>query len=425
MSYSEEYKDVLRRTEDANPSIRGLRYFTDTAAWWHARYEEKSTQARNTPRVVVLGHGIPEQLVHACGATPYYIMGGSHASCQWSDEAMPRDADPVSRSILGYALKLVEHIAQTGNDEPLFVVPIANDNMRKIAYHLAREEHEVIPVDIPPEGASYPAQRSWEDSLLALVQRLQRHTGVRATARRLRWADQLVGSARAAMVAFERICAACSEVISAEAALLVLNTYYQTGNLAQWTAALRALTEEVRARHRSHGEPQASIPRVLVIGSPILFPQYKVPGLIHDAGLRLLAAVDPASTSRYTSLTEQERHGTAGRLMRNIARKHYALDSSSAHVVNRAMEQYVEYLLSSMEVEGVVWHILKGQIEYDFELARMEPLFERCGIPVFRLETDYQYQDVEQLRIRLEAFEEMLEQRTFVASQAGVSLRCA
>ena len=32
-------------------------------------------------------------------------------------------------------------------------------------------------------------------------------------------------------------------------------------------------------------------------------------------------------------------------------------------------------------------------------------------VPVIRLETDYQQQDVEQLRIRLEAFGEMLRQR--------------
>ena len=32
-------------------------------------------------------------------------------------------------------------------------------------------------------------------------------------------------------------------------------------------------------------------------------------------------------------------------------------------------------------------------------------------MPVFRLETDYQQQDVEQLRIRMEAFAEMLRQQ--------------
>ena len=40
--------------------------------------------------------------------------------------------------------------------------------------------------------------------------------------------------------------------------------------------------------------------------------------------------------------------------------------------------------------------------------ARSEAV--KYDIPVFRLETDYQDHDIEQLRIRLEAFREMLSQ---------------
>ena len=64
----------------------------------------------------------------------------------------------------------------------------------------------------------------------------------------------------------------------------------------------------------------------------------------------------------------------------------------------------------SGHIDGIIFHILKGQIEYDFEMTRMEEMFEYYDIPVFRLETDYQDHDIEQLRIRLEAFREMLSQ---------------
>ena len=213
-------------------------------------------------------------------------------------------------------------------------------------------------------------------------------------------------------------------MLDSEARLLVTNTYYQTGDLAQWTAVLNELTAEVPARYRTIGRPSSTAPRILVIGSPILFPQHKVPELINDAGLHVLATVDAASTSRFASLSAQEL-GQRTALMRTISRKHYAFDSSSASVVNWAMERYVEHLLSSMKVDGIIFHILKGQIEYDFELSRLEPLFDRMDIPVFRLETDYQYQDVEQLRIRLEAFAEMLGQRMLVADRAHARRYCA
>ena len=67
-------------------------------------------------------------------------------------------------------------------------------------------------------------------------------------------------------------------------------------------------------------------------------------------------------------------------------------------------------MLDTLDVQGVIFHIIKGQIEYDFELERMEQLFSTHKLPVFRLETDYHDNDMEQLRIRLEAFAELLTQ---------------
>ena len=420
MSYANEYQTALRHIEECNAHMQNLSYFLDAAARWHAFFEDGATTEGQAgapkPLVVVLGHGIPEQLIYACHATPLFLLGGSHESCAWSDDVMPRDSDPASRSILGYALR----ISQRTDVDPLFVVPMANDNMRKIAYLLAREGHEVICVDIPAEVVDLAEKRAWERSLQTLVQGVARHVGRRASAHSIRAAERLVSEAREAMVDFERTVAACEGILSDEAALLVLNTYYMTGDLAQWSAMLRRLTVETRARCQGPNRLGGNEPRVIAIGSPLLFPQYKVPNLIHDAGMGLVASVDAVSTSRYASLDAQELRGNFSSLIGATARRHYTMDSSSAHVVNGAMEQYVEYLISTMEVDGVVCHILKGQIEYDFLLSRMEPIFNKYDIPVFRLETDYQYQDVEQLRIRLEAFAEMLEQRAIVLCQQRV-----
>ena len=77
------------------------------------------------------------------------------------------------------------------------------------------------------------------------------------------------------------------------------------------------------------------------------------------------------------------------------------------------MFDYVSWFVQNHRIEGVIYHVLKGQIEYDFELDRFETMLSTYGIPVFRLETDYQYQDVEQLRIRMEAFSEMLVQNRY------------
>lgn len=91
----------------------------------------------------------------------------------------------------------------------------------------------------------------------------------------------------------------------------------------------------------------------------------------------------------------------------------YQTDGSDAYPKNETLFSHVTETVISKPIDGVVYQVLKGQIGHDFELERYEAFFAARNIPVFRLETDYNYQDVEQLRIRLEAFREMLEQRDY------------
>ena len=57
---------------------------------------------------------------------------------------------------------------------------------------------------------------------------------------------------------------------------------------------------------------------------------------------------------------------------------------------------------------GIIAHIIKGQTLFDFEFRRIEQLTTDCKIPLNRIETVYNNSDVEQIRLRLEAFSEML-----------------
>ena len=45
---------------------------------------------------------------------------------------------------------------------------------------------------------------------------------------------------------------------------------------------------------------------------------------------------------------------------------------------------------------------------YDYEYSILEEALSEMGIPIIRLESDYNEEDIEQLRIRIEAFIEMI-----------------
>ena len=61
--------------------------------------------------------------------------------------------------------------------------------------------------------------------------------------------------------------------------------------------------------------------------------------------------------------------------------------------------------------EGIVYHVLRGCTPYDYEVRDVEQLAGCLGIPMIRVETDFSEEDMEQVRVRLEAFCEMIEER--------------
>lgn len=396
--YEREYLETLDRIRPACRILPELQYFLDTEYTW-AQHQAK-------PEIVILGTAVPEELVLAAGAMPYWLTGGSLISTEWSDDEVPRDTDPVSRSILG-------HIHQpdgTDFSDALFLIPLTGDSMRKIAYQLKAEGRRLCLADIPPDRNAPGAAARWQRQMLEMTRTVAEHTGNRVTRGTLLAAMQQVTGARRALTAFLHAAQDRPDLLPEPARLLVQDSYYRTYRLEEWTFRLQVLTERIRLLSRQ--TPGGNCPPgVLLLGSPVVFPNYKIPFLIRDAGLHLTDTVDSAALKRH--LLYKTFHGSRDRLIRQIAAAWYAHDASPAFVRNDAMLEYLAKLAENREIEGVVYHVLKGQIEQDFELERAEALLALHGIPVFRLETDYQYQDIEQLRIRLEAFSEMLTQNRF------------
>jgi len=401
VTYKSEYTDTLQRLWKENSRLEHLKYFLDTAYRWSAEeYRQKLK-----PAVVILGPDIPEELILAAGARPYFLLGGSLGSAAWSDDLVPRDADPVSRSILGYI-----H-APNGADlsDALFIVPLVSDSMRKIASQLKGEGRRVHPVDIPPDRSDRWAPEKWQTQMLAMTAAAAARMGTRVTRRSVISARKSTALARTALADFLDISRDREDIITAPARLLVRNSYYFTENPVEWTSHLRMLNDELR-QLSARVTPRFDRPGVLLMGSPVYFPNYKIPFLLQEIGLTVLDTADVCALKIGGTDRKRVLRGGRDKIIRAIAAERYEHDASSAFVHNDALYRYVCELVRQGDIEGVVCHVLKGQIEYDFELPRFEALFAEHGIPVFRLETDYQYQDVEQLRIRMEAFSEMLTQ---------------
>lgn len=277
---------------------------------------------------------------------------------------------------------------------------MVSDSTRKLAYILKSRGLKVHTCHFPPVKEAQ-SLLEWRRQYEACRNAVALHLKRPLTKRVLQKSQEEILMVKRQIQDFMEV---SQETMSGSSRMFILGSYYCADNLSEWSFQLECLTNRLR-KEQKHQNNEKS--KVLLLGSPVYFPNYKVPFLIEEVGLELFLQAD------YTSLSMQDCIGLESMQEEFAADVFYKNDTSFAYVKNDSLYERIAKLLTEKEIDGVVYHVLKGQIEYDFELGRFEELFEKLDIPVFRLETDYNYQDIEQLRIRLEAFSEILNQRRY------------
>ena len=405
-SFKNEAMETIGRIETENSNLFELKWFLETASM---RFK---TGYLNTirPKVIVLGNDIPAEILYAVCDHPFYILGGSLGTAHWADELTPRDTDPFSRSSLGWLINPEFNITENA----LIVTAVSSDSRRKLISVLQNAGRKVAAMDVPPMNDTSNAMHYYKDQMVTLAEKIGKHTHKHLTGGNLRHAVRKVALAHRQWQRFTATAHTAKGFITDEAVLLVTQCMYFADSLDEWMLHTAALTEELEALNKRFMLNQKSQPNVLILGSPIVFPNFKVPQLIASANMRIAAIADSLSLEAALSVTRGSRLISADHILDKIAQDHLQATSSGARVNNEGLYSYFLHLVDQLHPDGVVCHILKGQIEYDFELPNIEKAAEELDIPVFRLETDYQYQDMEQLRIRMEAFGEMLNQRNIV-----------
>lgn len=358
------------------------------------------------PKLIVLGAEFPWELAWSFGVTPYFVLGGSLETTRWSDALLPRDADPVSRSACGYLLNPHFSLA----DDALIVTTLCSDHRRKLVELLREHELSAAAADVPPVCTSEGDREIWAEELRTLSEAIEQHTGHRLRRGDLRLAMRLRGHIRQKTIAFLGCVQEHPGILTAPLCQLITQSVWYTDNPEEWLWRLEQLIHALRRIASGVYLPPDRRPTILLAGSPVLFPNEKLPLLLDAAGLRLLDCVSPTSFHLLPAVPKVSRFDSTERLFRRMAETYAAADSSGSQTVSRGLALAVAEQLKTQRVDGILFHVLKGQIEFDFELPRIEELAKACGVPIFRLETDYQPQDVEQLRIRAEAFGEMLSQ---------------
>lgn len=197
--------------------------------------------------------------------------------------------------------------------------------------------------------------------LYRLIPMLEEVTGRQVTSQSLAEAINQKGYAQYEMSRFLAYRQNNPPMLHGTQVMAVMNTFAYMPPL-EWAECMRRLNDELEQRlERKQFAAKSNRPRILVTGSPIMCPNLKIPLLIEEMG---------------------------------------------------------GILAKDHQIQGVIYHVLRGCLIYDYEYPVLEEELEKEGIPIIRVENDYNEEDVEQLRIRIEAFIELLKLKQFSEQKA-------
>lgn len=138
-------------------------------------------------------------------------------------------------------------------------------------------------------------------------------------------------------------------------------------------------------------------PRVYLIGSAITYESQQILNLL-EQNLRIVGDFN-CGISRFLNVEVKEKTLTG------IKNAYYNQAPCIFKRPNKQLYDYVQSQLKTRECDGIIAWTLDYCDSYEFELQRMEKIFD---LPLLRIRSDFSLQNISQLKTRIDAFAEML-----------------
>lgn len=351
---------------------------------------------------------VPPELVEAAGALPVRLCSGSYTAYSIGDDLVPRDACPLVKSVIGFEEMAVSPLYQNC---ALMIIPVTCDCKKKLAGMLERYgPTEVLYVPSSKKEDSETDEYLWE--LYRLIPALEQAAGNRITPRTLAESINRRGYAQYEMNRFLSFRRHVPALIHGSQVMAVMNALsYMPA--ADWGRDLHRLNEELSRRlEQKEFAVKENRPRILITGSPIAFPNMKIPLLIEEMG-GILAADETCMGERSLRDPLVIRDRSFDGMMRALAARSVRPCTCPTFTDNSQRICRIRQMIRDHQIQGVIYHVLRGCLVYDYEYPILEEELGKENIPIIRVESDYNEEDVEQLRIRIEAFIELIKLKDY------------
>lgn len=402
----------LRRTEELGDIPQAMKPFLDVLRRVFVDLEDVS-RSQGMKTVGTYCVMLPSELIWAAGAMPVRLCSGSYTAYTIGDDLVPRDACPLVKSVMGFG---EIEVSPRYSNCSLMVIPVTCDCKKKLAGMLERLKPTVT-LHVPSSKERDADMEEYVRELYRLIPILEEVTGRQVTPQSLAEAINQKDYAQYEMSRFLTYRQHNPPLLHGTQVMAVMNAFAYMPPL-EWAKCMRQLNDELEERLKQKKfAAKANRPRILVTGSPILYPNLKIPLLIEEMGGMLVGdETCMGERALYDPLTVTDRSFDG--MMRALAGRYTRPCTCPTFTENRQRIFRIKQMIKDHQIQGVIYHVLRGCLVYDYEYPVLEEELEKEGIPIIRVESDYNEEDVEQLRIRIEAFIELLKLKQFSEQKA-------
>jgi benzoyl-CoA reductase/2-hydroxyglutaryl-CoA dehydratase subunit BcrC/BadD/HgdB len=344
---------------------------------------------------------VPEEIVWAAGGIPIGLCAGTQFSIPAAEAVLPRNTCPLIKSSFGFKIARICPYVQVSD---LIVGETTCDGKKKM-YEILSEYAPVYVMDVPNKK-SKKGRELWLEEVKIFKDVIEKLTGKKVTAANLRQAIAMVNERRRAFQRLSNLRKASPAPISGKDALLATQVSFYD-DAKREIQMVNALCDELDKRVKAgQGVAPASAPRILISGSPMAIPNWKLHHIIETAGAVVVCEESCTGTRFFSDLVE-ETDGSVSDQLKAIADRYLNIHCACFTPNEERLDDIVR-LAKEYGAYGVIHYNLQFCHTYATEAARVEKRLEAEGIPLLRIETDYSDEDSGQLKSRVEAFLEMI-----------------
>ncbi len=340
----------------------------------------------------------PEEIVRAAGMIPVSLCGKDERPISAAEKDLPAALCPLIKSSYGFA---ISDTCPYFHAADIIIGETTCDGKKKM-FELMGRIKPVHVMQLPYAADNTSAKVFWRAEVKRLKTFIEEQTGNRIIDEALAEQIDLLNLRNEKLMAISNSMASATPPMNGRELLMIMESRNVAPDIKKYNQLLDKLLETI-----SGLEPELPLkksgPRILITGCPMGSGSDKVLKITEELGAIVVVQEHCSSLKSIFRHTEKKDH-----LVDSLA-DHYLETPCACMSPNTRRLEYLLTLIDQFHVDGVIDATLENCQPYTVEHVTVEREIEtRAGIPVLHINTGYTPSDTEQIRVRVEAFLEML-----------------